>query len=242
MRYGIFSDIHGNLEALEAVLEELDRRQVDKRICLGDVVGYGPNPNECVELVRERADLVLAGNHDHAAIGRVDTTYFNIYARQAVEWTARQLTPESRAFLESLPFEQVMDDFTVVHSTPEEPERWDYLTSIGDALRNFPKFRGQACFIGHSHVPIIVAMRANGECAVERRNPLHFVDGERYIINVGSVGQPRDMNPDAAFGIYEDDARKYELCRVPYDVAATQKKIINAGLPYFLAERLERGQ
>ncbi len=242
MRYGIFSDIHGNLEALQAVLAELDSRHVDMKICLGDLVGYGPDPNECVEIVREQAQVILAGNHDHAAIGRVDTSYFNLYARQAVEWTARHLTPESKAFLESLPFEEYLDDFTVVHATPEDPRRWDYLTSVGDALRNFPKFKGQVCFVGHSHVPIVVALRSNGTCEVERDNPLSFRPGDRYIVNVGSVGQPRDMNPDAAFAIYDDVAKEYELCRVPYDVAATQEKIIRAGLPYFLAERLGRGQ
>lgn len=241
MRYGIFSDIHGNLEALKAVLEELDRRQVDMLICLGDLVGYGPDPNECIELVRECADVVLAGNHDYAAIGRVDTTYFNLYARQAVDWTARALTPESRAYLESLPLKEEIDDFTVVHATPEDPERWDYLTSIGDALRNFSTFRGQACFIGHSHVPIIVALLANGECTVERSTPFKFREGERYIINVGSVGQPRDTDPHAAFATYDDEERVYELCRVPYDIEATQRKILDAGLPFFLAERLERG-
>jgi len=242
MKYAIISDIHGNLEALKSILEEIDRQKVDSILCLGDIVGYGPNPNECAEIIKERADVVLAGNHDYAPLGKIDISYFNPWARQAIEWTRENLAPETIEFLLELPLKSEQDGFTIVHATPYKPHEWNYIITIGDAIKNFPEFSSQVCFIGHSHVPMIVTLTERNDCVVEKDNPLMIKDNLRYIINVGSVGQPRDLNPLSAIGLYDTDTKTYELVRVEYDIAVTQKKILASNLPSFLAERLELGQ
>lgn len=242
MKYAIISDIHGNLEALESVLAEIDRLKVDLILCLGDIVGYGPNPNECVELIKQRVHVTLAGNHDYAPLGKLDLSYFNPWARSAIEWTAAQLNQASIDFLLSLPLRKEVDGFTIVHSTPNNPAAWNYIITIGDAAKNFSEFEQQVCFIGHSHVPMIVAVNGGGDFRIIRENPLRIEPEMRYIINVGSVGQPRDFIPKAAFAIYETESKVYELLRVEYDIAETQSKIFKSGLPSFLAERLELGQ
>ncbi len=242
MKYAIISDIHGNLEALESVLAELEKRSVDSILCLGDVVGYGPNPNECLELIKEKAEVTLAGNHDYAPLGKLDLSYFNPWARNAIEWTRERLTDVSIEFLLGLPLKQEIDGFTIVHSTPSEPQKWNYIISIEDAQKYFPQFSNQVCFIGHSHVPIIIVLTEEGECRFVQDNPLQISENRRYIINVGSVGQPRDLNPKASFGIYDESAMLYEHVRVDYDIPETQRKIRKAALPEFLAERLELGQ
>ncbi len=242
MKYAIISDIHGNLEALTSVLAEIENRSIETTLCLGDVVGYGPNPNECIALIREKATSILAGNHDHAPIGKLDTSYFNPWARSAIEWTRENLDDVAVRFLVDLPLKREIDGFTIVHATPHEPGEWNYIVTIGDAIKNFPEFKNQICFIGHSHVPMIISLDGKDNCSVVRDNPLEIRDDLRYIINVGSVGQPRDYNPLASFGIYDDEQRTYELCRVEYDIATTQSKIRDSNLPVFLAERLEVGQ
>lgn len=242
MRYAIISDIHGNLEALQRVLAEIQTQKVDEILCLGDVIGYGPNPNECVDIIRETARICLAGNHDYAPLGKLDISYFNQWARSAIEWTAEELTPSSRDFLLSLPLKEVVDGFTIVHSTPLHPNEWNYITTLDEAEENYAAFDEELCFIGHSHVPLIVIQNEDGKCDVENDSRLQLVGGNRYIINVGSVGQPRDFNPRAAYSIYDDNDKVFQLWRVEYDVGKTQDKIIRAGLPEFLADRLARGQ
>ena len=243
MKYAIISDIHGNLEALESVLAEIEKEGVDSILCLGDVVGYGPNPNECVDIIRERTEVTLAGNHDYAPIGKLDVSYFNLWARSAIEWTADKLTQSSVDFLMDLPLKIDLDGFTIVHATPRNPEEWDYINTIGDAALNFPEFSSQICFIGHSHVPMAVHLNEKSDHPlVSKKNPLKIKKNCRYIINVGSVGQPRDFNPKASFSIYDNKAKVYENFRVGYAVAETQRKIRNTKLPEFLAERLGVGQ
>ncbi len=242
MRYAIISDIHGNLEALESVLTEIDNRKVDSLICLGDVVGYGPNPNECVEIIQEKAEIILAGNHDYAPLGKLDISYFNPWAKSAIEWTSEHLTQSSIDFLLNLPLKKELDGFTIVHATPNDPEDWNYIITIGDAVKNFPEFKGQICFVGHSHVPMIVTLNENEDYRVIRNNPVLIDPKLRFIINVGSVGQPRDFIPKAAYAIYDTEEQIYELFRVKYDIEVTQSKIIKQGLPRFLADRLEIGQ
>ncbi|MFQ5677252.1 MAG: metallophosphoesterase family protein, partial [bacterium] len=216
MKYAIISDIHGNLEALEKVLAEIDRLDVDEILCLGDVVGYGPNPNECVQIIRQRAQYTLAGNHDYAPIGKLDISYFNPWARSAIEWTAKELTATSVEFLSHLPLKAELDGFTIVHATPYNPEDWNYINTIGDAALNFPEFDNQICFIGHSHVPMIVTVDKVNDYRVSKNNPLKILKDFRYIINVGSVGQPRDFNPKASFSIYDNKAKVYENFRIEY--------------------------
>lgn len=242
MKYAIISDIHGNLEALQSVLKEIEALQADSILCLGDIVGYGPNPNECVEIIKKKAEIVLAGNHDYAPLGRLDLSYFNPWARSAIEWTAEELTPDSVDFLLNLPLKEEVDGFTIVHATPYQPDEWNYIATIGDAVKNFAEFDNQICFIGHSHVPLVVTLNAEGEYLVLNENPLNIAPENRYIINVGSVGQPRDSNPLASFGIFDNATHTFELHRVEYNISETQEKIKATELPQFLAERLALGQ
>jgi diadenosine tetraphosphatase ApaH/serine/threonine PP2A family protein phosphatase len=243
MRYGLISDIHANLEALEAVLAALQNEAVDQIICLGDVIGYGPNPNECVKLVQQHATICLIGNHDEASLGRVDLDLFNYMARQAIEWTTGQLSEESKEFLRTLPYTKSYGDFMIVHASPDEPRRWNYILNLEDAAHGFEAFSEPICFIGHSHTPWVIPLQPDGRMRVLHDYPLAIKDDCRYLINIGSVGQPRDRNPDAAYAILDTAPLRYILKRVPYEVAKTQKKIRTTGmLPAFLADRLATGQ
>lgn len=228
LRIGIVSDIHGNLEALTTALKSLEKRRVEKLYCLGDVVGYGANPSECLGLTRERAEIILLGNHDAAAAGKESLEYFNPYAREAAIWTQRILDRDQREFLAGLPYEEIRGEMHLVHSAPERPQEWDYLFSAFDAYDQFPHVKGRDCFVGHSHVP--------GEYCEGRE------ETSRRIINVGSVGQPRDGDPRLCYVIYDDESRELEFVREEYDMETAAHKIIEAGLPRFLAQRLFYGQ
>lgn len=242
MRYGIISDIHGNLEALNAVLEEIQNHKIDQLICLGDIIGYGANPNECIELVRQKCQIILAGNHDYAAIQKVDISTFNNYAQDAIGWTIHNLSQESKVFLESLKIFHKADPIYFVHSTPMDPTEWNYILSTFDAYESFQEFQEQICFIGHSHVPIIFTSRQKHRYDVIEKKELHIDPKNRYIINVGSVGQPRDLDSRAAYGIFDDESRTFCLHRVHYDIKKTQEKMRLTGLPEFLIVRLQYGK
>ncbi len=239
-RVGIFSDIHGNLQALHKVLEQLDSRDVDFVVCCGDVVGYGGNPNECIEVLRERQIPTIAGNHDHAALSIIDITYFNEVAKRAITWTRTQLTPENETFLRELPMSIEVADMLFVHSSPRSPESWNYVITMGDARQGFQYFEQRVCFIGHSHTPFIVE-NSNNNLACPDTPSISLKQDCRYLVNVGSVGQPRDRNPDACYAIYDREAAKIEICRVEYDLASAQDEIRTQGLPVELAERLAYG-
>jgi diadenosine tetraphosphatase ApaH/serine/threonine PP2A family protein phosphatase len=231
MRVAIISDIHSNLEALETALEIIDRKKIDEIICLGDLVGYGANPNECVELTHKRASHVLLGNHDQAAFDLSQTEHFNRHARTAAYWTNQTLTQENLEYLKSLPYHCVVDDLTFVHASPKNPEQWEYVFSAYEAKLNFDYFRTRACFIGHTHIPGIFPEDVKSQKSrISRDN--------RYIINVGSVGQPRDGNWRLSFGIFDTSAWSYELVRSEYDAQAAADKIVASDLPRFLADRL----
>jgi predicted phosphodiesterase len=251
MRCAIISDVHGNLDALEAVLA--DAGDVDQLWCLGDLVGYGPQPNECVALVRSRGALCVAGNHDWAAVGKLGTADFNPEAGEAALWTSSQLTPEHRAYLESLPEQLIAgasEDFTLVHASPREPI-WEYLTDIRIARLNFDYFQTSYCLVGHTHVPLIFQRPLPGErvpnyqTVVPRASQPIALGPNRLIINPGSVGQPRDGYPQAAYMIYESgasaDAGLLTLRRVTYPVVSVQQKMRDAGLPPRLITRLTYG-
>jgi len=242
MRYGLISDIHGNLEALEAVLSEIDKLRVDQILCLGDVIGYGPNPTECVKIVRERTAVCLVGNHDEASLGRVDLEFFNYMAKEAIEWTTSRLASEAIEFLRTRPYTHEFEDYVIVHATPEDPRRWNYILSLDDAGQSFEAFDQQVCFIGHSHTPWVIDLDPDDHMRLRHDYPIKLQEQHRYLINVGSVGQPRDRNPAAAFAILDSHKREYNLFRVPYNVVKTQMKIRAAGLPEFLADRLSVGQ
>lgn len=242
MRIAIISDIHSNLSALKAVLEKISRVGCDQIICLGDIVGYGPYPNECIELLKESCQLTLMGNHDHAVIGLTSTESFNIYAKMAIDWTSAELMPSAKEYLESLPFTHREPNELYVHATPCKPEGWNYLLSTYDAQDNLKCFDQQICFVGHSHVPVIFEQQPDEDCKIIRHTSAILGDKNRYVINVGSVGQPRDGKPSAVFGMYDSDSREFELLRQEYDVSETQKAMMDQDLPYFLVDRLSRGQ
>lgn len=241
MRYGIISDIHGNWEALHAILEYLHAEHMDRYICLGDLVGYGANPNECVGQIRSLTDRVVAGNHDWAAIGKTDISSFNVYARQAVLWTSGTLNTLNRTYMERLPLRYSEEDLLFVHATPDVPELWGYVLSPYDAWGVLRSLEQWMCVIGHSHYP--VAFSWDRKEKVQVHPPcLTLQKGWKYTVNVGSVGQPRDGDPRACCGVLDLDQQTIEVKRVAYDIQTAQEKIRRAGLPEYLAERIARGK
>jgi diadenosine tetraphosphatase ApaH/serine/threonine PP2A family protein phosphatase len=241
VRYAILSDIHSNLEALSAVLERCDPG--DALLCLGDIVGYGPNPNECVALVRERATGCILGNHDVAAIDDHGLSYFNPLAREALVWTQRVLSPENRVWLDGLSYELRMPEYLLVHGAPVD--YFEYIMDTGAAAKAFEATDAPLIFVGHSHVAESYALAPDGQIAQKRRprgGTLELEPGVRYLINVGSVGQPRDRNPEASFAFFDAQARVVVWERVPYAIARVQAKIDAAQLPQALGERLSAGR
>jgi diadenosine tetraphosphatase ApaH/serine/threonine PP2A family protein phosphatase len=234
------------------VLRDIDRRGgVDRIWCLGDIVGYGPDPHECIEALRETAHISTAGNHDLAAIGRVSADEFNPDAAEACRWTTKRLTAADADYLGSLPLAVTQDDFTLVHGSPRDPV-WEYILHVSQARDNFDAFNTGVCIVGHSHVPLVFAMeRSNGPSRAERETTARqFTDelmltastgGARMIVNPGAVGQPRDGDPRAAYAIYDSENGVITPCRVEYDVAATQARMGAAGLPMGLISRLSYG-
>lgn len=241
MHYAILSDVHSNLEALEAVLKDVDQRKIEDVLFLGDAVGYGPNPNECIELLVKRCKILLAGNHDWGVLGLTDIKYFNEYARAAIEWTKELLTEKNLKTLTSFPVKKEIEkgDMLLVHSTPKEPKEWHYLLTLWDAEMNFHYFDNKFCFLGHSHYPFIIERLPSGEL-VTYKEAASIGQTERYIMNVGSVGQPRDGDPRACYAVVDDV--KLEIVRVSYDIEAVQKKMIKENLPLLLIERLSTGR
>ncbi len=243
MRYAIIGDIHANLAAFTAVLADIERRNgVEKVWCLGDVVGYGPDPRECIELLRKTNHTCVAGNHDWAAIGKLSTTDFNPDAAAACHWTARQLSTKDVEYLGNLPLTVVESDFTLVHGSPREPI-WEYVLSAAIAKENFAYFKSPFCLVGHSHVPLVFSYGENGACSANKflTNEELVLGKSRLIINPGGVGQPRDGDPRASYAIYDSETRLVTLYRIPYDIGATQDKMMKYGLPTRLATRLSYG-
>ena len=240
MKYALVSDIHANLEAFTACLKVIEEERCDKIVCLGDIVGYGANPRECIKMVREYGMATIAGNHDFACIGKTNINYFNSYAKESTLWTRKVTTEEDKEFLNSLPLVDYHDDFTVVHGTLYSPELFDYIQTTYDAYLSLQLLENQVCFLGHSHVPITFFQ---GEMISYTLHPeITLEDGVRALVNIGSIGQPRDDNPRASFAIYDTEARKIKVHRVEYDVETAAEKIRKAGLPAPLAERLKYGR
>lgn len=241
-RVGVISDIHGNFQALSAVLEKLEDENVDMIVCCGDVVGYGARPNECAETLRRMEVPTIAGNHDHASLLLTDITNFNEIAKAAVLWTKKVLKDDNVEWLKSLPLtlRDTANNVLYVHASPKEPGDWHYILTMGEARTNFNYFNEQICFIGHSHQPFIIE-NDEGNLACPTRPEIELREGCRYLINVGSVGQPRDHNPRACYVIVDFEKKKLEIKRCDYDLETSQKAIIEAGLPRELAERLAHG-
>ena len=240
MRLAILSDIHANLEALDAVLADARERRCTQFVCLGDVVGYNANPRECVARIRELDCPVVKGNHDEEATLSTSSEHFNELAERAIEWTRNTLTEQDKEWLRGLPLQKRAHDFTIVHATLDTPGQWGYVFSNLDAAASFTYQRTALCFFGHTHVPMVF-VRDQG-VRQQRIEHVRIEPGKKYFINVGSVGQPRDGNWRAAYSIYDDANNLVELVRVKYDVATAQKKILKAGLPQVLAERIAIGR
>jgi diadenosine tetraphosphatase ApaH/serine/threonine PP2A family protein phosphatase len=243
MRIALLADIHSNLVALEAVLKDIEAKgPVDGWWCLGDIVGYGPDPGPCIQRLRELEARSVAGNHDWGAVGQVDLSLFNPTAAIACRWNGAQLTEAERELLRALPLSIEEPPFTLVHGSPRDPI-WEYLLSVEQAQANFAVLRTPHALIGHSHIPLVFLLRADGKIAYGRPPDGATIplDQGRVIFNPGSVGQPRDGDPRAAYAIYDSEQGTLTHYRVEYDIPATQERIIACGLPRSLAERLSSG-
>jgi diadenosine tetraphosphatase ApaH/serine/threonine PP2A family protein phosphatase len=243
MKRAILSDVHGNLEALEAVLGDLRDAGAGEIWSLGDAVGYGPDPERCVEILREEAAVNLMGNHDAAVVDLTPVEHFNINARRAVEWTRSVVGPSTVKLLEDLPYTERREEAFLVHASPRNPEAWDYIMSVTEAEECFTYFEGQTCFVGHTHVPFF-AIHGEGEkgSRLIHRKTAKLRDDARYLINVGSVGQPRDLDPRASYVMFDAEEGRAEIRRVTYPLERTQAKMREHGLPSFLVERLAEGR
>ncbi len=243
MRYAILADVHSNLTALEAVLKDIERRGgVDEFWCLGDIVGYGPDPRSCIEALRGVKLTAVAGNHDLAAVHKLPLTNFNPDGVAAIRWTQGQISPQDREFLAALPRTLEKGEFTLVHGSPRDPI-WEYLYSASIAASSFGYFNTSYCLVGHIHTPQIFKWEG-GECSyVSFRADIGQIMGKhRLIVNPGSVGQPRDGDPCASYAIYDGEAKIMRLHRVPYDFEETQRRIMHHNLPVRLGLRLKDGQ
>lgn len=241
MRCAVFSDVHSNLEAFERVIREYHQESIDEYFCLGDIVGYGADPQECISLSRQIGARMIAGNHDWAAAGILDPVDFNNFARQAVFWTSQLLLKEQKNFLRSLKLTYSSGDFTLVHGTLDAPQDFSYMIGEHAAKSSFDLMLSQICFVGHTHLPGVFIREKQGMVSYLETDRIKILAGKSYIINVGSVGQPRDGNPQAAFCIYDTDKREVLIKRAAYDVESARKKIVDRGLPRFLGDRLRTG-
>jgi diadenosine tetraphosphatase ApaH/serine/threonine PP2A family protein phosphatase len=240
MRFAIFSDIHANLEALEAVLADAAKNECTDFVCLGDVVGYNANPRECVARVREMHWPMVKGNHDEQASLLESSRDFNEMAEAAIQWTRDNLSETDKEWLRGLELQQQVRDFTIVHASLDRPGQWTYVFNNLDAAASFTYQHTNVCFFGHTHVPMAF-IRDDGVQRL-RVDKLRIDPAKKYFVNVGSVGQPRDGDWHAAYCIYHIESNVVEQRRVKYDLATAQKKIIDAGLPRLLAERLAVGR
>jgi diadenosine tetraphosphatase ApaH/serine/threonine PP2A family protein phosphatase len=241
VRYAVLSDIHGNLESLYAVLADA-ADQVDAMLCLGDTVGYGADPGPCVELIAERAAASVAGNHEYAVAGRLDLDWFNPHARVAAEWTVDQLADDCRRYLGGLPLISEVGDAILVHASPASPEEWDYVVTAEDGFLALSSAATRLCFVGHSHVPAVWSVGSTGPEFAPGATRVALQHGRRYLVNVGSVGQPRDRDTRAAYAIWDVDRRVVAIRRVAYDIEKARRKILDAALPPILGDRLRAGR
>jgi predicted phosphodiesterase len=241
MKYAIIADIHANLEAFNTVLEDIKTQNCTHVACLGDVVGYNANPKECLDMVRGMNIPVVKGNHDEYCSIENDLEGFNPHAAEAINWTRDQLTAEDRQWLRDLKYMRLVTSFTLVHATLDQPQRWGYVFDKLAAAASFTYQNTSICFFGHTHVPLAF-VRDAGQVKGGTYSKFKIEPGKKYFINVGSVGQSRDGVPKATYVVYDMQEQSIELRRLDYDMATTQKKIMDAGLPARLAERLALGR
>jgi predicted phosphodiesterase len=243
VKYGILGDIHSNLSALRAVLDHLDEAGADTLVSVGDVVGYGAAPRECIALLRERRAVVVKGNHDAACVNELDERTFNPYARAAVAWTRTVLEAEDKRWLRSLPLVATLEHCQVAHGTLHRPELFDYILSLSDADPSLDEMTRPACFVGHSHIPITVMRFADRpeRTAYTYDTEIDLSETVKALVNVGSVGQPRDEDPHTAYALYDATEKRVSIVRIPYDIEVEVARIAEAGLPQVLGERLRLG-
>jgi len=240
MRYGIIADIHANLEGLQVVLADIKAQRCTHVVCLGDVVGYGANPKECLDIIRGMNIPVVKGNHDEYIGSSEDPEGFNDAAAEAVSWSRNQLTEDDRKWLRELKYFRLVANFSIVHATLDAPQRWGYVFEKLEAAASFTYQNTQVCFFGHTHVPVAFIRDTGvrgGTYSKFRVEP-----GKKYFVNVGSVGQPRDGISKAAYVVYDMIQQTIELRRLDYPIAEAQRKIRAAGLPERLADRLAVGR
>jgi len=241
VKYCILGDIHGNLEALETVIEHAEKNGAERYVSVGDVVGYGANPKECVEKLRELECPTVAGNHDYAVTGKLDVEFFNSYAKSAVLWTRAQLNDGEMNWLKALRLVQVVNDnITLVHGSLNFPDMFDYIQTSYDAYLSLEALKTRLCFLGHSHVP--VSFFSGPAVSYSLSQEIDLTGFEKALVNVGSVGQPRDENPKACCALYDEEEQLVTLTRLDYDIEKAASKIVAAGLPEILAERLHHGR
>ena len=243
MKYAILGDIHSNLCALEKVLAAIESEGADRILSVGDVVGYGAAPKQAIDLVREHGVTVVKGNHDAACVGEIDPAYFNPYARAAVEWTRAVLERGDLEWLAALPLTVELEHCQVAHGTLAHPERFDYIQTVEDALPSLDELTRLVCFVGHTHVPVSIMRLLDdpSHAAYTLEPEIDLTEARQAIVNVGSVGQPRDEDRRAAYALYDSDQRRVSLRRVEYDIEREAARIREAGLPDMLAERLFLG-
>jgi predicted phosphodiesterase len=240
MRTAIFGDIHANLEALQAVMADAKLQGVTDYVCLGDVVGYNADPIACLNIIRDMKCPTVKGNHDADASENHSLETMNPIAAFALQWTREQLDDDQRLWLKQLRMVRQVADYTIVHSTLDQPVNWNYVTNRFDAMSNFAYQFTQLCFHGHTHVPKVYVK--TDKVREVTPDSVKIEPNAKYFINAGSVGQPRDGDPRACYAIYDNENKMIFFRRIDYDMATTQEKILNAGLPEMLAERLAEGR
>ena len=233
-------DIHSNLDAFEATLDDAKSQNVTRYLCVGDVIGYNADPVPCLDRIIEMQCTTVLGNHDHYCSSETELDDFHPLAAEVIEWTRKQLSQNHISFLQDLSLVKRVSGFTLVHSTLDMPEKWGYVFDEFEAAANFSYQSTPLCFHGHTHVPVVFERQKR--VTRSRFTRLDVTAGSHYFINVGSVGQPRDGDPRAAYCIYDTESRSVELRRITYDVTKAQEKILKAGLPERLAKRLQFGK
>ena len=244
MRLALISDIHANLEALEAVLRDIETADVEKIHCLGDVIGYGCDPVACLRLVQDHCEIKLMGNHEYAALGLLPPSQMNNLARQSMEWTVQVITDQEIAIMAEFEMDATTAGVYLVHASPCQPDSWPYILSETEARQAFPCFSQKITFFGHTHLPMVFSLAPGDSLRGRVGHDLDFDDDvqTRHLINIGSVGQPRDVDPRACYVVFDGEEGSVTYRRVEYDIKATQAKMIRAQLPQQLIERLEVGR
>ncbi len=243
MLYAIIADIHSNLEAFQSVLDSLKKERIDRIVIVGDIVGYGADPKECIRLVKSLDSALLSGNHEWAVLGLLDTKWFNEYARAAVMWTADMLNEDEKEFLRKIELTFEDENIIAAHGSLNDPHSFNYIFSADDASKSFIKMDGKRpCFVGHSHQPVTFIRNKDKLIDFSLEKEFSLDPDNQYIINVGSVGQPRDGDNRAAYVIYDIQERRISVKRIEYDIEKAKKKILMEGLPKILADRLSEGR